>query len=52
MQVTLHQGAIEAIFLDSMREHGVEIDRPIEPTEIILDESEVLASSDTYPIKV
>lgn len=53
LKVTLHQGAIEAIFLDSMRDHGLEIDRPIEPTELELDErEEVLASADAYPVKV
>ena len=36
-----------------MRNYGLEIDRPIEPTEIILDErEEVLASPDSYPVKV
>ena len=33
-EVTLHQGAIEAIFLDSMRASGLEVDRPIVPTAI------------------
>lgn len=36
-----------------MRDHGLEIDRPIEPTELVLDErEEVLASADSYPVKV
>ena len=36
-----------------MRSYGLEIDRPIEPTEIVLDErEEVLASLDSYPVKV
>ncbi|EJC99951.1 uncharacterized protein FOMMEDRAFT_92013 [Fomitiporia mediterranea MF3/22] len=53
-EVTLHQGAIEAIFLDSMREHGgLEIERPIQPSANKLDESpEVLASLESYPVQV
>ncbi|KAH8110730.1 FAD binding domain-containing protein [Phellopilus nigrolimitatus] len=52
-ELTLHQGAIEAILLDSMRSYGLEIDRPLQPTEIVLDDSEeALASADSYPVKV
>ncbi|CAK5283211.1 unnamed protein product [Mycena citricolor] len=36
-EVTLHQGAIENIFLDSMRELGVQVGRPIVPTELLVD---------------
>ncbi|KAF7294370.1 hypothetical protein HMN09_01166300 [Mycena chlorophos] len=36
-EITLHQGAIEAIFLDSMRSLGVEVDRPITPTHLEID---------------
>jgi phenol 2-monooxygenase len=32
--VTLHQGAIEDIFLDAMREKGLEVGRPVVPTKI------------------
>ncbi|CDO68377.1 hypothetical protein BN946_scf184815.g24 [Trametes cinnabarina] len=39
-EVTLHQGAIEAIFLDSMEAHGVSVERPIVPTSIELSQSE------------
>ncbi|THH12083.1 hypothetical protein EW145_g224 [Phellinidium pouzarii] len=53
LQVTLHQGAIEAIFLDSLRESGTGIDRPIEPTQIIIEDREdVLVDPDSYPVKV
>ncbi|KAI5120431.1 hypothetical protein M0805_009893 [Coniferiporia weirii] len=52
-EVTLHQGAIEAIFLDSMRERGLEVTRPIEPVEITLDDrEEILADPNSYPVKV
>ena len=52
-EVTLHQGEIEAIFLDSLRANGREIERPIIPTEIKLNEdSEVISKLDTYPVKV
>ncbi|KAG8984383.1 hypothetical protein FRB90_005356, partial [Tulasnella sp. 427] len=30
-EVTLHQGAIERIFLDFLAEHGVSVDRPVQP---------------------
>ncbi|KAJ3718981.1 FAD binding domain-containing protein [Lentinula raphanica] len=33
-EVTLHQGAIEAIFLDDMRDMGIEVSRPFIPTSI------------------
>ncbi|CAL1714087.1 unnamed protein product [Somion occarium] len=50
-EVTLHQGAIEAIFLDSMRELGLEVDRPIIPTALELshDENE-LRDPQSYPV--
>ncbi|KAL4251566.1 PheA/TfdB FAD monooxygenase family protein [Abortiporus biennis] len=52
-KVTLHQGAIETIFLDSMREQGLEVDRPTIPTllELSTDESE-LKDANAYPVKV
>ena len=53
LQVTLHQGAIEAIFLDSMRNYGLEIDRPIEPMSLEISEDEKeLQSQDSHPVKV
>ncbi|KAL5513394.1 hypothetical protein ACEPAH_3793 [Sanghuangporus vaninii] len=52
-EITLHQGAIEAIFLDSMRQYGLQIDRPIIPTAIKLDDRpEVLESLDSYPVEI
>ncbi|OCB87643.1 hypothetical protein A7U60_g5169 [Sanghuangporus baumii] len=52
-EITLHQGAIEAIFLDSMRQYGLQIDRPVIPTAIKLDDRpEVLESLDSYPVEV
>ncbi|KLO06801.1 hypothetical protein SCHPADRAFT_678024 [Schizopora paradoxa] len=52
-EVTLHQGAIEAIFIDSMKSNGLQIDRPIVPESIEVsgDDSE-LNSPDSYPVKV
>lgn len=36
-----------------MREHGVEVDRPMEPIDLILDDrEEALHSTDSYPVKV
>ena len=52
-ELTLHQGAIEAILLDSIHKNGGKVDRPIKPIELSLDErDDVLASPDSYPVKV
>ncbi|KAN0088244.1 FAD binding domain containing protein [Tylopilus felleus] len=51
--VMLHQGAIEAIFLDSMRDHGVEVERPRQPAEIeVSTDANELSSALSYPVKV
>jgi len=52
-EVTLHQGAIESIFLDSMRNSGLQIDRPVLPEslEVSADDAE-LNSPDSYPVKI
>ncbi|KAL0571440.1 hypothetical protein V5O48_010530 [Marasmius crinis-equi] len=52
-EVTLHQGAIEAIFLDNMREMGVKVDRPIIPTLIQLSEDQSLLNDpESFPVRV
>ncbi|KAI0628037.1 FAD binding domain-containing protein [Trametes polyzona] len=52
-EVTLHQGAIESIFLDSMKAHGVVVERPIVPTSIELSQSEAeLRDPSAHPVKV
>ncbi|KIL69101.1 hypothetical protein M378DRAFT_70250 [Amanita muscaria Koide BX008] len=50
----LHQGGIEAIFLDSMKTVGVEVERPIEPTSIQLttNDPEVLKDPTSHPVRV
>ncbi|KIK52338.1 hypothetical protein GYMLUDRAFT_49956 [Collybiopsis luxurians FD-317 M1] len=50
-EVTLHQGAIEAIFLDNMRDMGVEVSRPVVPISVELDEERV-EDSNAYPVRV
>ncbi|KAI0628052.1 FAD binding domain-containing protein [Trametes polyzona] len=51
--VTLHQGAIEAIFHDDMRPQGLDIDRPTIPVSIESSEDEAeLKDPQAYPIKV
>lgn len=52
-EITLHQGAIEAIFLDAMASFNVEVERPIVPTSIELstDEAE-LKDPTSHPVKV
>ncbi|KAF8555662.1 hypothetical protein OG21DRAFT_1410577 [Imleria badia] len=52
-EITLHQGAIEAIFLDSMRNHRVEVERPRRPVDIEISEDvDELSSLTSYPVKV
>jgi len=48
--VTLHQGAIEAIFLDSMKEMDVEVDRPVRPTSIAISEDK--DEHEGHPVRV
>ncbi|KAF8159367.1 FAD binding domain-containing protein [Crassisporium funariophilum] len=51
--VTLHQGAIEAIFLDSMQGFGVEVDRPMVPTALQLSQDlRILEDPQSYPVQV
>ncbi|KZP01507.1 hypothetical protein CALVIDRAFT_543625 [Calocera viscosa TUFC12733] len=52
-EITIHQGEIESLFLDSMRTHGLEVERPIMPESIEVSNNEKeLASKDSYPVKV
>jgi phenol 2-monooxygenase (NADPH) len=53
LQCTLHQGAIEAIFLDKLASLGQKVHRPIAPTSIKLssDDAELL-DPEAYPITV
>ncbi|KAK7056500.1 hypothetical protein VNI00_003056 [Paramarasmius palmivorus] len=52
-EVTLHQGAIEAIFLDNMKAMDVQVDRPIIPTSIeVSSDPSVLEDPESYPVKV
>ncbi|KDQ19599.1 hypothetical protein BOTBODRAFT_28168 [Botryobasidium botryosum FD-172 SS1] len=52
-EITLHQGAIEKIFRDAMKEHGLEVDQPMIPISLeISDDEAELSSSTSYPVKV
>ncbi|KXN90667.1 Phenol 2-monooxygenase [Leucoagaricus sp. SymC.cos] len=52
-EVTLHQGAIESLFLDSMSEHGLCVTRPFIPTSIELSKDETeLKDPQARPVKV
>ncbi|KAH0836789.1 putative phenol 2-monooxygenase (NADPH) [Lanmaoa asiatica] len=52
-EITLHQGAIEAIFLDSMKNYGLEVERPRRPTAIEISEDvDELSNPSSYPVKV
>ncbi|KIK76675.1 hypothetical protein PAXRUDRAFT_835269 [Paxillus rubicundulus Ve08.2h10] len=51
--VTLHQGAIESILLDSLSHHGVKMEQPVAPSAIEVSEDiEELASLSSYPLKI
>ncbi|KZT67328.1 hypothetical protein DAEQUDRAFT_673415 [Daedalea quercina L-15889] len=52
-ETTLHQGGIEAIFLDSMASMGLEVERPVVPSliEVSKDEAE-LKDPQAHPVKV
>ncbi|KAJ3852796.1 FAD binding domain-containing protein [Lentinula lateritia] len=50
-EVTLHQGAIEDIFLDNMRDMGVEVSRPVIPTSLEVTEA-LVDDFDAYPVRV
>lgn len=49
--MTLHQGAIEDIFLDNMRDMGVEVSRPVIPTSLEVTEA-LVDDFDAYPVRV
>ncbi|TFK29577.1 hypothetical protein FA15DRAFT_663717 [Coprinopsis marcescibilis] len=52
-EVTLHQGAIEDMFLDSMKSLGVEVERPIVPVSIqVSEDEEELGNPKFRPVKV
>lgn len=52
-ELALHQGAIEAIFLDSMKTRGVEVQRSTRPTGIELStDAAELVDPTSYPVKV
>ncbi|KAJ3502469.1 hypothetical protein NLJ89_g8874 [Agrocybe chaxingu] len=44
IEITLHQGAIEAIFMDALAEMGVKVDRPVAPTSIQISKDEAILS--------
>ncbi|KAF8841424.1 hypothetical protein BDN67DRAFT_967176 [Paxillus ammoniavirescens] len=51
--VTLHQGAIESILLDSISRHGVNMEQPVAPSAIEVSEDiEELASMSSHPVKI
>ncbi|KAG6816054.1 hypothetical protein H0H87_008970 [Tephrocybe sp. NHM501043] len=52
-EATLHQGAIEDIFLDSMKSHGVEVSRPVIPMSIQISQIEKDSQDpDAHPVRV
>ena len=52
-EVTLHQGEIEGLFLDSMKREGLQVERSIVPTSLqISEDPKELADPHAYPVKV
>ncbi|KAJ7781886.1 FAD binding domain-containing protein [Mycena maculata] len=50
-ELTLHQGSIESIFLDSMKLMGAEVSRPMVPTQLELDPTK-LGDPNAYAVRV
>ncbi|KAI0259427.1 FAD binding domain-containing protein [Gloeopeniophorella convolvens] len=52
-EVTLHQGGIESIFLNSMSKEGLEVERPIVPVSLqVSEDPKELADNRSHPVKV
>ncbi|TFK39715.1 FAD binding domain-containing protein [Crucibulum laeve] len=52
-EATLHQGAIESLFLDSMKSMGIEVSRPFTPASIQVSENEEeLKDTSGFPVRV
>ncbi|KAJ2911833.1 hypothetical protein MD484_g8578, partial [Candolleomyces efflorescens] len=52
-EITLHQGHIERILLDSMEQSGVKVERSTVPTSILLaDDESTVADPASYAVKV
>ncbi|KAG6900026.1 hypothetical protein C0993_004083 [Termitomyces sp. T159_Od127] len=52
-EATLHQGAIEELFLDSMQKYGIEVSRPVLPVSIQISQNEKHSTDpDVYPVRV
>ncbi|KAF8628709.1 hypothetical protein AX17_005932 [Amanita inopinata Kibby_2008] len=52
-EVTIHQGVIEDLFLDSMGKMGVEVSRPVIPVSMQLsDDLHTLQDLASYPVRV
>ena len=48
-----HQGEIETIFLDSMMDHGIEVEHAMQPVDIQISEDvDEMSGSSSYPMKV
>jgi len=51
-EITLHQGAIENIFLDSMRNYSLEVERPKTLVELSVDDDQSdLESGESHPVR-
>lgn len=50
-EVVLHQGRIERVLLDSMRSHGLDVERAVLPDQLDIDESQA-SNPDAYPVQV
>jgi hypothetical protein len=53
LQATLHQGAIEAIFLDELKALGVTVDRPSIPQSLTFtDEAAIISDPSAHAVTV
>ncbi|KAF9046227.1 FAD binding domain-containing protein [Panaeolus papilionaceus] len=51
-QITIHQGVIEDVFLDSMKSLGIEVERPAMPVSIeVTSDADALKDPNAYAIK-
>ncbi|KAG1850915.1 FAD binding domain-containing protein [Suillus subluteus] len=52
-KITIDQGSIESLFIESMKSQGVSVDRPIAPSSLeISEDPEELLDPSAYPVKV
>lgn len=52
-KITIDQGSIESLFIESLKSQGISVDRPMAPSSLeISQDPEELLDPSTYPVKV